>query len=549
MNIDIDFSRDIVLHDYQSACIKNAESFHKGNVKTSSEYIFSNQKEDAAMICNKFYTTSVKAISIIKRTKVGMDGLMIEIAKNMTTHPDNNFVLNRNNIFFITAMSNKLWEKDMKDKMPACFRDNVYHHGKLQQLKLKLTNLKNAIIINDEIDNGDKEDQKLHKLLKDSGILDIKYMEDNNIRFVFVSATMINELQLLDKWGDNHFTYYMTIPQTYIGHKEFLELGIIQEYYEIKNDETAEKWVQEDIIQNYGTDYRVHIIRTDIKNKKFISNSCIKNKIDFKNHTSNDRISDAELSTIFNNITNHLVIAVKGFFRRANLIPNSWKLKIGATHEKCVKTYDTNVQVQGLPGRMTGYWKSEILNGHKTGPHRTSIEAMKEYEKFYTNPFGDITYNTSGNKKLFVDPKNIKNLEVIEPIIIQPELTKKRVPIIIEGLIETDIIFTTKKQKEKINFIKTKLESMENEGDEIAKKLLNFINTDGVKCGQITKPGDDNSSYKKHIIDVVNAKNNNTPFIIDLKPKLKEINNWQVFIDTKEKRLCVVIWSIDETLY
>ena len=545
MNIDIDFSRDIVLHDYQSACIKNAESFHNGNVKTSSEYIFSNQKEDAAVICNKFYTTSVKAISIIKRTKVGMDGLMIEIAKNMTTHPDNNFVINRNNIFFITAMSNKLWEKDMKDKMPACFRDNVYHHGKLQQLKLKLTNLKNAIIINDEIDNGDKEDQKLHKLLKDSGILDIKYMEDNNIRFVFVSATMINELQLLDKWGDNHFTYYMTIPQTYIGHKEFLELGIIQEYYEIKNDETAEKWVQEDIIQNYGTDYRVHIIRTDIKNKKFISNSCIKNKIDFKNHTSNDRISDSELSTIFNNITNHLVIAVKGFFRRANLIPNSWKLKIGATHEKYVKTYDTNVQVQGLPGRMTGYWKSEILNGHKTGPHRTSIDAMNEYEKFYKNPFGDITYNTSGNKKLFVDPKNIKNLV---PIIILPDLTNKRVPIIIDGLIDDDIIFTAITRVEKINFIKIKVKNIADTGDELMTKLLNFINNPIVKCVQISQPML-NISYKKHITDVVNAKISNTSFSVDLIKKYRDKNNWQVFIDNRENRLCFVIWSIDETLF
>ena len=110
--------------------------------------------------------------------------------------------------------------------------------------------------------------------------------------------------------------------------------------------------------------------------------------IDFKNHTSDDRISYEELSDIFNNISNHLVIAVKGFYRRANLIPNEWKKKIGATHERYVKKYDTNVQVQGLPGRMSGYWKQELLNGHKTGPHRTSIDAINEYEEFYKNPFG-----------------------------------------------------------------------------------------------------------------------------------------------------------------
>jgi hypothetical protein len=36
----------------------------------------------------------------------------------------------------------------------------------------------------------------------------------------------------------------------------------------------------------------------------------------------------------------------------------------------------------GIAGRMSGYWKQEIL-GHKTGPYRTSIEAILEYEEFY----------------------------------------------------------------------------------------------------------------------------------------------------------------------
>jgi hypothetical protein len=412
----LDLNREIVLNDYQSATKRNRELFLTGDVKASCEYIFPNQKEDAAEICNKFYNTDTRVISIVKRTKVGMDGLMIELAKNMTTHSDNNFALHRNNIFFLTGMSNVSWENDMKDKIPACFKDNVYHHGKLQRLKTKLRNIQNAIIINDEIDSGDKEDQKLHLILKESGILDMKYMEENNIRFVFVSATMINELRDLYKWGDKHYTHYMTIPESYIGHKEFLELGIIQEYYPVCSDESAEKWIREDVIERYGNDFRIHLIRTDEKHKDFIFNACIRNKIDFKNHTSDDRISDEELSNMFNHISNHLVIAVKGFYRRANLIPNEWKKKIGATHERYVKKYDTNVQVQGFPGRMSGYWKHDLLNGHKTGPHRTSINAINEYEEFYKNPFGKIKYSTTGSSNLFVNPRNILNLDVVNPV-------------------------------------------------------------------------------------------------------------------------------------
>jgi hypothetical protein len=80
---------------------------------------------------------------------------------------------------------------------PTCFTTEI------TKFKTKLQNIKNAIIINDEIDTGDKEDQKLHRLLEESGILDMKYMEENNIRFIFVSATMRNELTELRKWGIN----------------------------------------------------------------------------------------------------------------------------------------------------------------------------------------------------------------------------------------------------------------------------------------------------------------------------------------------------------
>jgi|LauGreDrversion4_2_1035121.scaffolds.fasta_scaffold21731_5 hypothetical protein len=534
----IELNREIVKNDYNSAAKKNEEAYLNGDVKSSMKYIFDNQKEDAAQICNLFYTKQLRAISVVKRTKVGMNGLGIEISKNMSTHPDDNFVIHRTNIFFITAMSNKSWEGDMIEQMPACFSKNVHHHGKLQGFKTKLKNIKNAIIIIDEIDTGDKVDQKLDIILKESGILDIKYMEENNIRFVFVSATMINELRDLYKWGDKHETYYMTIPANYIGHMEFLELGIIQEYYPINNDKSAEKWVQEDIIQYYGSDYRVHIIRTEEKYKDFIFNACIRNKIAFKNHTSSDKISHEELSEMFNNITNHLVIAIKGFYRRANLIPNEWKKKIGATHERYVKKYDTNVQVQGLPGRMSGYWKQDILDGHKTGPHRTSIAAINEYEEFYKNPFGNGKYCTTGSKKLLVDPKNIKNLETANEI---PSVNNKRIPVIISGLDATDIIFTTKKKAEKIARVLSLLNN-----SETYRRLYNFVNNPDVLCAQMTQPNSE-SSYKKHITDVVNASNANVPYSVDQKHKDK--NNWQLFIDNREKRLCFVIWSINEELY
>ena len=333
----LEISRIIVKNDYVSAECNNLELHLKGNVKYGNEYIYQNQKEDAISIIEKFYKKDVRAVSIVKKTKLGMDGLMIELATLFATHSDDDFAIHRDNIFMITAMSNLQWEDDMKEKVPNCFKKNVYHHGKLEKLRPRLKNIKNAVIIHDEIDTGDKSYQRLHILLQQSVLLDLNYMKENNIRFVFVSATSRNQLHELCKWGSEyHQIHLMTVPSTYIGHTDFLEKGIIQEHFPVKDLESSITWIKLDILDNYGDDYRVHIIRTDEGCQHFLKLACEKSGVDFRLHTSEVRIDDLEFSQIFNStLRKHLVIAIKGFYRRANYIPNQWKLKIGATHEWC----------------------------------------------------------------------------------------------------------------------------------------------------------------------------------------------------------------------
>ena len=444
----IDAGREFVEQSMNSAKAENNLRYLQGDNKATSEYIYQNQIEDAHNIVNKFYYNNIHVISIQKKTKVGADGLMIQIAALCATHIDDNFVIKPENIRIITGMSNAGWEKDMIDKAPNCFKKNIFHHGKLT--KAEIVNLQNALIIIDEIDTGDKEQQRLHTTLKDAEVLDIEHMKKNNIKFVFISATMIRELYDLYRWGEYHELYKMTIPVSYIGHIDFMKMNIVKEFYPLNTTENAEKWVQDDILKNYNLDYRVHIVRVNTNCINQIQNVCIRNNIKFKNHTSTDRLSDEEIKELFNEpLTRHIVLAVKGFFRRANLIPNCWKLRIGATHELYTKKIDNNVQIQGLTGRMTGYWRNDIENGHKTGPHRTSIKAIKEYEKSYNDPFGIYSYQTTGfNKKkdkvntnfTMLSAKNIKNLEPVN----LPTLHQK-------GSNPINIIDITEKEKEQFN--------------------------------------------------------------------------------------------------
>lgn len=412
--------REEVNQSYECAKSTNFRLFLEGDDKATSEYVFPNQREDAFKIVNLFYSEQARVISIQKKTKVGADGLMIEIAKLMTTHNDDAFVVNPSHVRILTGMSNAGWEKDMIEKAPSCFQDKIFHHGKLSKSDLK--DMRNGLLILDEVDTGNKEFQVLHTTLKDAGILDVKHMKENNNRFVFISATMMRELYDLYQWGPIHTLYKMTIPASYIGHQDFLERGMVQEFYSLSTKEHAERWIREDILP-YDTDYRVHLVRLDRKTVDIVHNACIRLEIDFRNHTSTDRLSPEDIEEYFNTpLKKHIVLGVKGFFRRANLIPNRWKLRIGATHELYTKKVDNNVQIQGLTGRMTGYWRDVLDAGHKSGPHRTSIKSIQEYEESYLDPFGRNSYQTTGFKKkkgkvtsvpTMLHPKHIEHLEAV----------------------------------------------------------------------------------------------------------------------------------------
>lgn len=255
-----------------------------------------------------------------------------------------------------------------------------------------LENLRNALIFIDEIDCGDREFQVLHTTLGEAKLLNIKHVKEHNIRFVFISATMIKELYDLHTWGDLHKAYKMTIPDEYIGHKDFLDMGIVLPSYEL-TEKTAQTWVQIDIANKYKKDYRVHFVRVTKQTEPFVKKACEDYNVGYIKHNSEER---DDIEEYFSDpLHQHVVIGIKGFYRRANFFPDRWKLRIGATHEPCTKKVDNNVQIQGLTGRMTGYWRKEIEAGHMTGPHRMSTKAVEEYENMYNDPFGDGSYQTA----------------------------------------------------------------------------------------------------------------------------------------------------------
>lgn len=542
---EISDNREEVLAEYNAAVKRNKRRFNQGADTATAEYIFPNQMEDANNIVEMFYKHKRRVVSIQKKTKVGADGLMIELAKLLTTHIDDAFVVNPANVRILTGMSNAGWEKDMIDKAPTCFKDKIFHHGKLS--RAELTNIRNGLFIIDEIDTGDKEYQVLHNTLKEAGILDAKHMEENNNRFVFISATMIKELYDLYRWGALHELYKMTIPAAYIGHKEFLDKGVVKEFYPLNSKENSDKWVQEDILDNYGSDYRVHLVRVTAKTVDMVQNACIRKGVAFRNHTSTDRLSEDEIKEFFKEpLTQHIVLGVKGFFRRANLIPNRWKLRIGATHELYTKVVDNNVQIQGLTGRMTGYWRADIEGGHKTGPHRTSIKAIEEYEKIYLDPFGLTSYQTAGFRKkkgkVSADPtmlssKNIPNLEMVDLPVIEDKTDPTSIPIIVSVSVEDFSKITKTGRAWNITSILDVIKAYAVDTYEKIKDMTK---------DQVVLPESD-SSYEKLITAFVKAADTSKRCTWAMGEN-KTVDTYQIYLDNRDHRIIVSIYYGSKTV-
>jgi hypothetical protein len=277
------------------------------------------------------------------------------------------------------------------------------------------------------------------------------------------------------------------------------------------------------------------------KTVNVVQSACIGNGIAFRNHTSTDRLSEDEINEFFKEpLTQHVVLGVKGFFRRAILIPNLWKLRIGATHEFYTKIVDNNVQIQGLSGRMTGYWRDIIEGGHKTGPYRTSIKAIEEYEKTYEDPFGFNSYQTAGFKKkkgkVSADPtmlssKHIQHLEAVELPVIEDKTDPESVPIVLQITSEDFGKITKSGRSWNISSILDIIKTYSNDS---------YLKIKDMKRNQVVCSGTDDS-YDKLITAFVKAFESNTKYTWASGDK-RDIDTYQIYLDNRLFRIIISIY-------
>ncbi len=379
--------RDLVKSQY------NIKKNYFENDNPNKKYIYNNQMETAIAITNEFFKNNKKAVTLIALPQVGKTGTFLYTAYLMATHKDDKKVLDPDNIFIITGMSDKEWQSQTEKDMLQCFENNVYHNGKLNKFKkvFQKCNGQKLIII-DESHIGIKQEQRVDKtlciLLGIKTIMDIINLD---CLILSVSATPGATLKDMENYGEYHSKINIKQSDKYVGFKLFLDQKRLEQC-EIITDKFLEKVIKK--IKERYTEFKYHIFRVPCEdNVKKIEDICRKYNFDYAKHNSINRLYNFE-DKLDNKPDKHTFIFIKQFFRAGKRLNDT---HIGIVYEYSI-TNDMEKTPQGLVGRFCGNDKNSNSIG---SPYfYCDVKAIEDYVEFMDKEcdFTEANYKSNGLK-------------------------------------------------------------------------------------------------------------------------------------------------------
>ena len=192
--------------------------------KINRQLYYENQEVTATQVANVILREPKVVFQLVKAmTQTGKTGCMAAVIKLCFTLDNCDTTINPKNIFIITGISSTEWCDQMYDRFPSELRQNIIHRNKLKDLKIKLQDVNDAIIIIDEVHIAAKENMTIDKLLKAPGFKDMNILRERNINFIEFSATPNKVMEDMDKWKEYAKQHIMSPGNGYKGVKHQLE--------------------------------------------------------------------------------------------------------------------------------------------------------------------------------------------------------------------------------------------------------------------------------------------------------------------------------------
>ena len=516
---------------------RNKEADYK-SLNPSKELIYSNQKIAACNITDLLINQNKKAVSLVALPQVGKTGTFLQVSYNAMTHLDNEKMYFPEDIFIITGMSDIDWERQTKNDMLNCIKDNVFHLGKIKQFNSIINTKRNIkiLIIIDECQIATSKDQQIDKIFKDIE----KTSEDKNIdiKYLVVSATPGVIQYDLQRWGSKHELVILDPSNTYVSFKTFINEMRIEDANILTTEFLNDKFLP--LLINRYTTPKYHIIRASEKKRGELIKWCKSKNYKYTLYDSNNRSNDnIELCLDNEHLNEHTFIIIKNFWRAGKRMNDS---HIGIVYEYNEKI-DINITAQGLIARFCG---NDKQNNNNMSPYFFgNSETLKEYINFMEKECNfRIADYTSKNLKVAGGQLIDHNKSAMNGISQnnQKILYERKDYIEIPKVINISDEIFNKISSDSINLnsnaqivIKDYLK-INNEQD-----LYKYINT--YKCAKITIPTSE-YNYKRHIIDTRKCLESNNVCKTDIKKEDKFNNMWAAFIDKKsiEKKIYFLVY-------
>ena len=134
----------------------------------------------------------------------GKTGVSLFTAYKMCT--DDRKGINPDNVFFITAMSDRSWIEQTKGRMLPMWEKNIFHRNTLEKFKRRVEEQKrkNILIIIDECHLANSIHHTLGRIFEALEFKNPLELVRDNIRILQISATPSNSLIDADEWEDYH---------------------------------------------------------------------------------------------------------------------------------------------------------------------------------------------------------------------------------------------------------------------------------------------------------------------------------------------------------
>lgn len=514
------------------------------------QLIYPNQAE-AACECITHFENGKLLVMLVAQPGTGKTGTALEILRMSAVHPDDDKCVKTSNIHVISGMNDTDWRDQFQDKLLDAFKQNVRHRSAISKSADTIAQIRNGLILTDECHIASDKNMTVSKVIRGAGLTDINVVRDRQVRMLEISATPEAESWDIESWGDKAEVVRLMPGPSYKGFEVMLSEHRIRQaepltciervrclfnFYNRRYQNTTKKY------------FPMRIQNTDWIG--FIRRAIVEFGWDEMKHDSASRVEN--IDTIMASAPQkHTVIFIKSFWRASKRLTRK---HIGGSYEQVPKKSNFSTAAQGLIARHCDNYdyEGDELNPDLRPVHFGDKEAIEAYVNWFNcgcdyrmADYKCSKINSSGGHVVAKPSKlhstNFSNLDTVHVPNADPD-AHKRVPVVIQLTEQQIRAIRATDTNANPYLIKNTINGLYGTNPAY-EEFVGVVTT--CPCFQISAPNVNTArSYDMHINDPVRAQQEGRKYgIMDANADTRNRSCWQVYIDKRDFRLCI-LWQV-----